>query len=348
MKSGIVAAMAALLSVGAVSYVVATDPDPQRALPVPVERVTGEEAEPEPQETSSSTTGAGEVVEYFPAYSYSEEDGLPRPEPEHDQPMLDYIDTPGGKLLAIPVNGYRSSEFGPRFHPVLRQWRLHTGLDFAAACGTPVGAAAPGEVTFVGWGGGNGNMVTIDHGTIAGYHVQTRYGHLSAATVEVGQRVETHQAIGRVGTTGLSTGCHLHFEVLANGQFTDPAKWLDGDPVIVDTSGMMDEYDFEPSPTPGASESPTPPPTPGPSDTPKPTPTPTDEEPPSESPTPKPSPSDPTTGPTTPSEEPSSSDEETESPSPSPTPSDTPSESPSETPGEETPTEPDPDPSPTA
>src|SRR5690606_38280921 len=104
----------------------------------------------------------------------------------------------------------------------LRVWKLHSGLDWAAPCGTPVGAAAPGVVTKVGWAGGNGRQVRIDHGVLAGHRVTTTYNHLSAVGVRVGQKVDVHQGVGRVGNTGYSTGCHLHFEVIADGHFTNP------------------------------------------------------------------------------------------------------------------------------
>ncbi len=137
-----------------------------------------------------------------------------------------------GKLLSVPVKGRKTSRFGMRFHPVLHVWKLHTGLDFAAPCGTPVGAAAAGKVTRTGWAGGNGVQVKIDHGTIAGHHVETTYNHLSSIGVKVGQEVAVHQGVGRVGSTGYSTGCHLHFEVIVDGKFQDPEKWLNGEPAV--------------------------------------------------------------------------------------------------------------------
>lgn len=143
-----------------------------------------------------------------------------------------------GRLLSMPLQGRKTSRFGMRFHPVLRYTKLHTGLDLAAPCGTPVGASAPGVVTRAGWAGGNGVQVRVDHGMIAGHHVVTTYNHLSSIGVRVGQRVATHQGVGRVGNTGYSTGCHLHFEVIVNGRYTDPEPWLNGQPVIVDASTM--------------------------------------------------------------------------------------------------------------
>lgn len=158
------------------------------------------------------------------------------------------VTAPKGELLSLPIStGHSSSRFGVRFHPVLHRWKLHTGHDWAAPCGTAVGAAAPGTVVRTGYAGGNGVQVKIDHGMLAGHRVFTTYNHLSSIGVEVGQRVSTHQGVGRVGNTGLSTGCHLHFEVIADGSFTDPVPWLNGDPVIVDVSVMGSEVPQAPA-----------------------------------------------------------------------------------------------------
>ncbi|MCT1458947.1 peptidoglycan DD-metalloendopeptidase family protein [Aestuariimicrobium sp. p3-SID1156] len=140
------------------------------------------------------------------------------------------------ELLAIPSQGAITSRFGMRFHPVLRVYKLHTGTDFGSPCGTPVGASAPGTVTFAGWGGGYGIRVVVDHGMIKGHHVQTSYNHLEKLGVHAGQKVETGDGLGLTGNTGYSTGCHLHFEVIVDGQFTDPEPWLNGRAVVVDLS----------------------------------------------------------------------------------------------------------------
>ena len=111
--------------------------------------------------------------------------------------------------------GWRSNPFGgaPDFHP---------GLDIAAPTGTTVTAAAGGTVIMAQWYGGYGNYISIDHG--GGY--STGYGHLSAIYVANGQTVSRGQAIGAVGSTGASTGPHLHFEVRINGKAVDPAPRL--------------------------------------------------------------------------------------------------------------------------
>lgn len=124
--------------------------------------------------------------------------------------------------FVLPVQGTPTSPFGPRFHPILRVWKVHTGQDHAAACGTPVVAVKDGTVTFAGSLGGYGGRVVIDHG--AG--LATTYNHLSGYAASPGLAVRQGQVIGYVGTTGLSTGCHLHFEVSVAGTLVDPAPYL--------------------------------------------------------------------------------------------------------------------------
>jgi len=98
----------------------------------------------------------------------------------------------------------------------------HLGIDIGAGCGVAVGASSTGTVTFAGWFGGYGNLVII-----SGYNgVTTYYGHLGSIWVWYGERVEIGQGIGAVGTTGYSTGCHLHFETLVNGWYTNPLAVL--------------------------------------------------------------------------------------------------------------------------
>ena len=130
-----------------------------------------------------------------------------------------------GGLLSYPAIGPLSSPFGMRFHPILHIWRMHTGQDWAIPCGTPVHAAATGRVISAGWAGGYGNRIVIDHGRINGHDLATTYNHLSRIVRHSGHVVRG-QLIGYSGTTGLSTGCHLHFEVRINGVPVDPKGYL--------------------------------------------------------------------------------------------------------------------------
>ena len=125
--------------------------------------------------------------------------------------------------MVMPVHGGRiTSEFGPRTHPVTGAHRDHHGLDIAAATGTPIGAAADGKVTFAGSQGGYGNVVIVDHGN----GTETRYAHQDTIAVTVGQSIRAGQRVGTVGSTGMSTGPHLHFEVRRHGEPVDPHRFL--------------------------------------------------------------------------------------------------------------------------
>jgi murein DD-endopeptidase MepM/ murein hydrolase activator NlpD len=127
-----------------------------------------------------------------------------------------------GAALQWPVNGVITSGYGYRTHPVLGYSRLHAGTDFGAATGTPIVAAAGGTVVSAGWMGGYGNAVVISHGG----GLATLYAHQSRLAVGPGARVARGHVIGYVGSTGMSTGPHLHFEVRVNGVTTDPARYL--------------------------------------------------------------------------------------------------------------------------
>ncbi len=133
-----------------------------------------------------------------------------------------------GARLLMPVRGWKSSDFGWRLNPVYGVWRLHAGMDIAAGGGTPIHAAADGTVINAGWSGGYGNYTCLSHGRQNGKRITTCYGHQSEIDVHSGQRVRRGQLIGRVGTTGGSTGNHLHFEVRVNGEPRDPEGWLPG------------------------------------------------------------------------------------------------------------------------
>jgi len=128
--------------------------------------------------------------------------------------------------LPMPVNGWKSSDFGMRFDPFYQVWQLHAGVDFAAPGGAPIWAVEAGNVFRAGWNGGYGNYTCIYHGIYQGQGFATCYAHQSQILVSVGQQVERGQVIGLVGTTGASTGTHLHFEVRLDGNPVDPVPWL--------------------------------------------------------------------------------------------------------------------------
>ena len=130
-----------------------------------------------------------------------------------------------GGYLNYPASGPITSEFGMRFHPILHYWKLHTGTDFGIACGTPVYATANGTIIGAGWNSAYGNRVLIDHGIIQGVDLVTTYNHLTSIA-KYGGSVTRGQLIGYSGTTGWSTGCHLHFETLEDGRFVNPRKWI--------------------------------------------------------------------------------------------------------------------------
>jgi len=129
--------------------------------------------------------------------------------------------TKPGQLLR-PIPGRIESTFGPRVHPIYGNVRMHNGLDMDGSTGDPIRASAGGTVILVGVKGGYGNTVMIDHGG----GMVTLYAHQSKIGVSVGQKVTAGQTIGYVGSTGVSTGPHLHFEVRIDGAPVDPMKYL--------------------------------------------------------------------------------------------------------------------------
>lgn len=136
-----------------------------------------------------------------------------------------YYDANGRSLkrmfLASPMEFSRvTSGFRMRFHPILKTWRKHLGVDYGAPTGTPVRTVGDGVVSFAGWQNGYGKVVKILHGG----QRETTYAHLSRINVRRGQRVEQGQRVGAVGATGWATGPHLHFEFRINGQHQDPLR----------------------------------------------------------------------------------------------------------------------------
>ncbi|MBY0450881.1 MAG: peptidoglycan DD-metalloendopeptidase family protein [Cyanobacteria bacterium] len=129
-------------------------------------------------------------------------------------------------IFAWPLVGSIRSGFGYRLHPVHRRRLMHTGLDISRGSGTPIRAADGGDVIYAGWRGGYGKVVMINHGFKNGTNLVTLYGHMSGWAVSGGQSVTKGQVVGYVGSTGLSTGPHLHFEIRENGSPVDPLKYL--------------------------------------------------------------------------------------------------------------------------
>lgn len=128
----------------------------------------------------------------------------------------------GGGSLGWPVAGPVVSSFGWRIHPILGYRKFHTGIDIAAGYGAAIHAAGSGRVIYATWMGGYGNVIIIDHGN----GLSTLYAHQSSLAVGVGASVRRGQTIGAVGSTGFSTGPHLHFEVRVNGNPVDPMGYL--------------------------------------------------------------------------------------------------------------------------
>ncbi|MCC6887863.1 MAG: M23 family metallopeptidase [Hyphomicrobiales bacterium] len=145
-----------------------------------------------------------------------------------DDGLLDFYDETGKSakkfLVRKPLaDGIMRSGFGNRLHPLLRYTKMHTGVDWAAPMGTPIYASGNGVIDKMGWEGGYGRFIRIRHAN--GY--QTAYGHMSAfaRNMAEGKRVRQGQIIGYVGSTGLSTGAHLHYEIIVNGRHVDPMKF---------------------------------------------------------------------------------------------------------------------------
>lgn len=131
-----------------------------------------------------------------------------------------------GGTLSYPVSGPITSSYGMRVHPVTGVYKLHDGTDFGVGCGTPVRAAASGTIIQQYYNGGYGNRVILNNGIKRGQSVVTTYNHLSRFAKGVGSKVSRGDVIGYVGSTGYSTGCHLHFMVIVNGGTQNPSGWL--------------------------------------------------------------------------------------------------------------------------
>lgn len=263
---------------------------------------------------------------------------------------------PGKLKLAHPVASFRlTSLFGWRKNPTGPGAHIHIGQDYAVSCGTPVRASEAGTVTQSAWAGHSGYRVRIDHGS----GTETAYSHNSRLVAKVGDKVRQGDLIALAGTTGNSTGCHVHFEVYRDGKWTDPAYYVPrvpGQPVPLSPEERAKLRDSVNPPRdssgsgpllPAGSTSPEPSPSPSPSKSPKATPSPSASPTPSESasPKPKPKPSESPAPEPSVSPKPSESPKESESPSPEPSESPSPSESPA---ASESPSKPAPAPTPTS
>ncbi len=131
-----------------------------------------------------------------------------------------------GRGFILPVHGRVTSPFGWRTHPIFKSRIFHSGIDYAVPMGTPIKASNSGKVLYSGWYGGYGKVVIIDHGNCTGKPTTTLYAHMSQQKVTKGQNVERGQIIGLSGSTGYSTGPHVHFEVRINGKPQNPNNYL--------------------------------------------------------------------------------------------------------------------------
>ncbi len=142
---------------------------------------------------------------------------LPHGAQPASRPDISSATTDAG-FTGLPVNGRISSPFGMRMHPIKRVWKMHNGVDFAAPCGTPIYSPADGVVIEAGYAGGYGYRVIVDHGG----GLTTSYSHLPGIEISVGTKLKAGQRLGSVGTSGLSTGCHLHWMAMRDGTPFDP------------------------------------------------------------------------------------------------------------------------------
>ncbi len=157
----------------------------------------------------------------------SERDATPPATPQDVQPGAPPAPVDDSGILAYPGESTSvTSLYGMRLHPILKVTKLHDGLDLAAACGSEVYAAADGRVLDAYFNSGYGNRIIIDHGYVAGVSLATSYNHMNSLLVRPGEPVTKGQLIGYAGTTGYSTGCHMHFMVYVNGATVDPLRWL--------------------------------------------------------------------------------------------------------------------------
>jgi murein DD-endopeptidase MepM/ murein hydrolase activator NlpD len=142
------------------------------------------------------------------------------------QELVEYLEDQKSLLKSTPsiwpVKGWLTSTFGYRSSPFTGRRELHKGLDIATRSGTPIIAPADGLVVFAGREGGFGNMIIVDHG----YGITTRFGHCSSLEAKLGQKIKRGDVIARIGSTGRSTGPHVHYEVAVNGVSVNPSRYI--------------------------------------------------------------------------------------------------------------------------
>ena len=145
---------------------------------------------------------------------------------ERDRNKKGFTGNSGG-FLSYPVeNSYITSPYGYRTHPIYGYYSLHNGTDFGAGCGTPLKAAASGTIVDTYYDDVYGNRIFLNVGNVNGKNLTVVYNHMSGYAASEGERVSRGETIGYVGTTGWSTGCHLHFTAMVNGQTVNPANYL--------------------------------------------------------------------------------------------------------------------------
>jgi murein DD-endopeptidase MepM/ murein hydrolase activator NlpD len=190
--------------------------------PAPPGESPGESSGPRADSTSSSTD--------LSSLKLDEALSRLRNEALVEERMLDHLNRAAKEMMAKlaatpsvrPVEGWVTSGFGPRISPFTNQLAMHDGLDISASPQTPVKAPAGGRVVSVGSDQKMGNVVAIDHG----YGIETQYGHLAKTLVKSGQKVKRGDIIGLVGSTGFSTGPHLHYMVKVNNRAVDPERYI--------------------------------------------------------------------------------------------------------------------------
>jgi len=190
------------------------------------------ETEPQPDQnpqTSSSSLGQSEEKDFL-VFRVKQELAWLANEAAIQEQNLEVLTAAAEKRLTRwaatpsvwPVKGWVTSGFGPRISPFTDKPAMHDGLDIGAAPNTAVHAPAAGRVTVVGFDPKMGNLVNLDHG----YGIQTQYGHLGKALVKIGQRVKRGEVVGLIGSTGHSTGPHLHYMVKVNSQAVNPQQYI--------------------------------------------------------------------------------------------------------------------------